>query len=69
MTSDELEDKGLMVICKHCNSANIVEMKEINMPTISSKTIEVCNNCGTVDYTQIVTEKEFENISKSEVII
>lgn len=65
MSNDQLEDEGLMVICKHCNSPLIKEIEDVD----NHKKVEHCADCGTVDYTRVVTEEEFEKISKSETVV
>lgn len=50
-TNDELEEQGLIEVCKHCGSPNI---------TIEVDNQHYCNSCGIVDYVEIISEEEFE---------
>lgn len=61
LTKDELEEQGLMEICKHCNSPYILD--------IDRGENVMCNDCGTVDYTKYVTEQEFSEIKESDTIV
>lgn len=61
-TKDYLEENNIMEICKHCNSAHILSIDE-NSDSV------MCGNCGTIDYVKEVTEKEYEQILNSDVII
>lgn len=50
-TNDELEEKGLIEVCKHCGSPNI---------TVEKDNQHFCNSCGIVDFVEVITEEEFE---------
>jgi len=50
MNKDQLEDEGKVVRCRNpdCKSLNIKE------DTLDEINIELCNDCGTVDYTEVI---------------
>jgi hypothetical protein len=54
-TNDELEEKGLIEVCKHCGSPNI---------TVEKDNQHFCNSCGIVDYVEYITEEQLEKINK-----
>lgn len=47
-TSDELENEGLIEICKACNSINLKE---------HGKHV-ICGDCGSKDFTKEIKEEE-----------
>jgi hypothetical protein len=48
MSNEELEENGLMEVCKHCNSLHV---------TIEPNGDKYCNSCGIVNFTEVVTEE------------
>lgn len=50
LTNDELEEQGKVECCAHCGSLHITEEGN-NL---------YCNSCGIVNYTEIITEEEYE---------
>lgn len=55
MTNEELEEQGLVEVCSHCGSLHI---------TVEDDDLHYCNTCGTVDFTQTITEEEYESRTK-----
>lgn len=55
MNKDDLEDQGLLEVCTNCGSLNL---KEYGDSIEESKRI-VCGDCGTVDFTHLVSETEY----------
>lgn len=51
MTKDEMEEEGILEVCKNCNSIHLIEH--------SDNQIE-CRDCGAVNYTKFVKEEEYE---------
>lgn len=51
MTNEELEEQGLVEVCKHCGSLHI---------TVEDGDRHYCNECGIVNYTEIISEDEYE---------
>jgi len=58
LTNDDLESQGLVECCSFCNGLHIT------IETDSGGTSHYCNNCGTVDFTEIITEEEWEERNK-----
>lgn len=65
MSNDELEEKGLVVICSNCNSSNI---RTVDGSMEGEDVVEMCFNCGAIDFTKPITEAEYEVLLKSETI-
>lgn len=59
LTNDDLEEQGLVECCSMCTSLHIT----IETGSDGSS-INLCNNCGTVDYTEVITEKEYQEKMK-----
>lgn len=55
MTNDDLEEQGLVECCSHCYSLHI---------TVEEEGSKFCNDCGTVDVTEIITEDEWVERNK-----
>ncbi len=55
ITNDDLEEQGLVECCAHCNSLHI---------TIEPNGSKYCNNCGTLDFTEIISEVEWQEKNK-----
>lgn len=51
MTNDELEEKGLIEVCKHCKSAYIIDI---------GYNIIMCANCGAEGYVDRIKEEDYE---------
>lgn len=57
MTNNDLEEQGLVECCAHCNSLNILQMGEDLF----------CKSCGTVNFTEIITEAEYEERNRVKI--
>lgn len=49
-TNDELEEEGLVECCAHCGSIHITVEKQG----------KYCHNCGILNFTEVITEEEYE---------
>jgi len=50
LTNDDLEEQGLVECCIHCNNLHI---------TIEENGDMYCNDCGMVNFTEVITEQEY----------
>lgn len=51
LTNEELEDQDLLEVCGHCGSLHI---------TVEKFSTKYCNNCGVVDFVEVITYEEYE---------
>ncbi len=58
ISNDDLEQQGLVECCSHCNSLHIT------IEDSSTGNLHYCNNCGIADFTEIITEEEWEERNK-----
>lgn len=62
-TNDQLEVLGLLIVCKNCGSPAIKEI------TGEDKTsVDMCEGCGAVNYTDTISEEEYEATQKQETV-
>lgn len=54
-SKDDLEEQGLIEVCTNCQSINLKEYKNSTTQEIRV----VCEDCGTVDFTHVITEEEY----------
>tara|TARA_R110000822_G_scaffold82509_6_gene195161 strand:- start:959 stop:1144 length:186 start_codon:yes stop_codon:yes gene_type:complete len=58
LSNEELEEQGLLEVCGHCGSLHIT--------TEDNKT-KYCNSCGIVNFTDIISEEDYERKTEPKV--